>query len=962
MRHVGLLVISVLWALVTSGGSATLSGGGIDVVFDERAGTIDCRLDGALVLSGASVRVTGERGALDTTKARLPSVDRSASPDGVQHIVVTYVEGFSLSVELVPTIRRVRLRVDGTGNWSQASLQGAHLRMGPEPIVGFAIDDQPLDRRVLTTTLGPAEVPDARTIFDRERDVALSLAATTGTWGFSHRPGADPGAWYLRADAPVGVDLLSLRFRPHYYRDELGIAYYTPIRKGSYFETAPCVAMTWYGLPGWDGRPAQLKERLYPEIEWVARNLGPYSDSIVFQLDDNYAKQDDAYMRAISDEIRRHGLIPGIWFTPFVVAPQSVHADHPDWFLHDSAGNPIQTFGGISYDGFTLNTANAAAVDAWFRPWWRKVSETWDFGFFKIDGQPNVIDVYRTAKEGVSVDAYRHGLDVGREVVGDAKFINGCWGTPIEAIGKLNGSRTGGDTGNQPHAIDVVIRYNYLNNVCWWSDPDAAANLWNQPVERARLNTQARTLTGQQFLTDDTWTKVPPEIAYVWQRGIPNADIKPSNLYRLDTSGDYDVFDLKVGRGGRQWDVVGLFNYSAAPVTKTLTLDRLGLGVGKFHVYEAWESRYLGCCTTSEEIRVPLQAYEGKLLTVHRKTDGPVVLGTSRHITQGGLDLESVTTERTRDGWLVRGFSSHLVRRDRYTIALYVGAHDVEATADVGPATTRIDGELALVDINPLRSGDAKWTIRLRERKQPYLAVRSAELDLGTVEPGRTAEGEITVLNLGGGAVEWQAKWTRTEWLELEDWFGEIGGNSEAGLKVHVDATGLPWGTEFGADVVITGTGALRRLPSRVTVRFRTAEPPNLAHDAKATASSAWPGDYGPELANDGRAGTRWNSQPGDRDGAWIALEWPKSLTVDRVVVNEVMDWGHRIQQWRLEYRVGDTWRELSGGALMGPDHVVDFIPVTTGALRLVIERSTDTPTISEIRVCRRSSATAGWP
>ena len=42
-------------------------------------------------------------------------------------------------------------------------------------------------------------------------------------------------------------------------------------------------------------------------------------------------------------------------------------------------------------------------------------------------------------------------------------------------------------------------------------------------VERVRLNTQARALTGQQLLTDDIWTKVPDAIAHVWQRAMPSA-------------------------------------------------------------------------------------------------------------------------------------------------------------------------------------------------------------------------------------------------------------------------------------------------------------------------------------------------------------------------------------------------------------------------------------------------------
>jgi hypothetical protein len=537
----------------------------------------------------------------------------------------------------------------------------------PKAIIAMLQDQEKDDRGVLVTTLGPAEVPRARSLFDPDHDLAVTLGPVEkARWVFEN-------GWIVRSEAPAGQALLSLRLRPHYYRDDLKIQYYAPITKRRRWQTAPVVAMTWYGIEGWKGNPAQTKEWLYPNIDWVAKHLLPYAETLVFQLDDNYAKNDDKYMRDISDYIRSKGLIPGIWFTPYTVAPKEVTTEHPDWFIHDKDGKPIGTFGGVSYKGdFTLNVTRPDAVKNWFGMWWRKTSETWNFDFFKIDGQPNVIDAYRKATDGGGGEGYRKGLAIGREIVGPEKFINGCWGIPLEAIGPLDGSRTGGDTGNQAHAMDVILRWNFLNNVCWWSDPDAAANLYKATVERARLNAQARALTGQQFLTDDVWTSVPEAIRRVWQLSYPTLDIKPVNLYKIEDWKEYDLFDLRIAKPWGTWDVVGLFNYDGRPAVKTLDLARLPLEADEVHVFEYWKSVYLGKFRRDAKIQRQLAAHDGELfrITPAPKDDRPVLIATSRHVSQGGIDLDQVLGRRMV---LVGLFGeNHHISLPKTTISLFL--------------------------------------------------------------------------------------------------------------------------------------------------------------------------------------------------------------------------------------------------------------------------------------------------
>ena len=443
---------------------------------------------------------------------------------------------------LTVTAGAIRLRASIQAQTVRFSVRGGPVSFaavaegGQSALPGFLKDEQPRDRGVLVTRLGPAGLPGARSVFDPKKDLAITVEGEAA-WNWRN-------GWVLSAQLKPGAPL-SLRIRPHYYRDELGILYYSPIQKPARWQTAPAVAMTWYGI-GYGKKFDewfQSKEWLYPQIDWVAENLLPYNGAgLVFQLDDNYTRNDDRTMREISDYIRGKGLVPGVWFTPFVVAPRRVAEEHGDWFLHDAQGKILKAFGGLDYGwkeppqanaAGVLNPASRQAMEEWFSRRWRHFSEEWNFDFFKIDGQPPAIEAFRKAVDGGGMDGYRAGLRAGRAISGADKFINACAGTrvPVEAIGYVNGSRTGPDTGAWPHDCDVIIGWNFLNNVAWYSDPDATANQHRANIKPVRLNAQARVLTGQQFLTDDVWTAMPPASTAVWQKSLPSLDIRPANLY-----------------------------------------------------------------------------------------------------------------------------------------------------------------------------------------------------------------------------------------------------------------------------------------------------------------------------------------------------------------------------------------------------------------------------------------------
>jgi hypothetical protein len=551
------------------------------------------------------------------------------------------------------------------------------------------------------------------------------------------------------------------------------------------------------------------------------------------------------------------------------------------------------------------------------------------------------------------VAGYRKGLAAGRAIVGADKFINGCWGMPIEGAGIMNGSRTGGDTGYHGHAVGVIIGNNYLNNILWWCDPDAAAVQHDKPVESVRLNSQARALTGQQFLTDDLWTKVPPAICRVWQQCFPTLDIRPANLYPIGKEwSDYDIFDLRVAGPLGTFDVVGLFNYESRPAVKKLELGRLPLEASEVHVFEYWSSTYLGRLDNKAAVARRLKPLEGQIFAVVPAVDDkPNLISTSRHVSQGGLDVAAARWSRSGKSWIVKGRSEHLVAGDPYELVFAAGRFRCTGAKAGGCPWTLVNRNgLARVTVKPAASGSVSWEIFFEPIAGPAVGVAGEEIDLA---PGDIVSVEIE--SLGTKAVSWTAEPSNPR-IKLSAHEGKLDPwPAITAVKLSVDAAGLEPGSTWTGHVDIFTRGVPAK-PHRLAVSLRMPPPENLALKARASASSAWEDgdDYGAARINDGLRDTRWNSKRGDENGCHVTLTWPEPATFDRIVIDECLDWGPRIESWRLEAipAGGGASTVIARGTTAGADHTVILEnQVTASTLTLIIEKASVTPTIRELAV-----------
>ncbi|MCX6877380.1 MAG: discoidin domain-containing protein [Verrucomicrobia bacterium] len=532
-----------------------------------------------------------------------------------------------------------------------------------------------------------------------------------------------------------------------------------------------------------------------------------------------------------------------------------------------------------------------------------------------------------------------------RSLVGPDKFINACWGTPVEAMGLVNGSRTGGDSGLAPHAIEVVLRWNFLSNIAWWCDPDAAANLFKAPLERVRLNAQARVLTGQQFLTDDLWTKVEPASCRVWQQSFPSLDIRPANLYPVTDLRRYDLFDLRIAKPWGTWDVVGLFNCDGHAVEKTLDLARLPLDAAAVYVFDYWHNKYLGRFPRDAKLPAKMAAFEGCLFCVVPAPDErPVLVSTSRHLSQGGLDLDMLEWKQDGSNWTVTGKSTHLIKGDPYELVFVAGRFAARSGTSPGGKISLSRGEgVARAKILPNESGGAEWRIVFAPVTEGLLDTTPLSLDLA---PG--ASGELTLRNLGPKPVRFTLKSSEPR-VKITPNQGEIGPwPATTRVTLAADLADVEPGKSLTAMVAVETPGTP---PNSVQVIARAPLPVNLARDAKATASSIWGPEYDAAKAIDGDPDTRWSSRDGDKEGAWIELAWDQPVLLDRVVLDEYLNEGSRVQAWNLLAGKGEL-EEIAKGEGMGNRKTVELpTPVEARRLRLLIEKASVVPTLKEIEV-----------
>ena len=166
----------------------------------------------------------------------------------------------------------------------------------------------------------------------------------------------------------------------------------------------------------------------------------------------------------------------------------------------------------------------------------------------------------------------------------------------------------------------------------------------------------------------------------------------------------------------------------------------------------------------------------------------------------------------------------------------------------------------------------------------------------------------------------------------VDIYYSSVGRNSVLLLNIPPDKRGRI--TKFD----IKGLQGMRKILDQT---FRT----NLAAGATIVASNEKPGHKASSLIELHPTGY-WTTNDGV-ESASIEFQLPKKQAFDRLMLQENIRVGQRIEAFRLETWSDNTWKTIARGTTVGYKRLLRFPTVTSRKVRLVIDSSRTGPTLS---------------
>lgn len=579
----------------------------------------------------------------------------------------------------------VDCRMEGRGDldwrFTGRLLWGENMQ---EDTFAMSLDRQGLDLR---SALGPAASPVDDLLFNRKTDAALLFSRyhqlrLSFDWeanGYSMRSGTGGIDGIRGFFVSIQYDVYARKFHVPY----------RAVNKQNTFPHPPSGWMTWYAVQFDASEETVLanarfqKEHLAPfgadtvwvDWEWYHssfQGVGP-ENIHVFAPDPARYPHGMAY---VAEEIKKLGFIPAIW----------IGATNEPALNDELTENPeLITVQRPSWCGqYFLDLSNPKFYQDYIPKVFHQLVD-WGYQAIKWDCLPITLDyadLYHDRWYNPALtpeEALRQVVAKARECVGENFYLLSCAGTTVRditfALDLFDAARIGGDIFKWQEflefCIERVLKFYQYHNVVHYNDPDNVVlreefNTWDQAVSRISFVA----LLGLPVTFGDDLTQLPMDRVGLLKRALPPLDIHPMDI--RETLFDHKLVktNLSVCREFESWNIVNLFNAEEEAKECRLDLmDDLHLEAGEYHVYDYWNNQYCGCY--SRALTVSLAPCASRVLAVHRALSHPQILSTSRHITQGGMELEQVRWDAQAN---VLSGSSAVVAGDRYDMVLSVPA------------------------------------------------------------------------------------------------------------------------------------------------------------------------------------------------------------------------------------------------------------------------------------------------
>jgi len=428
---------------------------------------------------------------------------------------------------------------------------------------------------------------------------------------------------------------------------------------------------TWYHAGASDAK--QLAE----QTAFAAKNLAPFGFSVI-QIDDGWQEGTGGKngpkkvflehhpkgpyplgMKPVADDIKARGLTPGIWFMPFAGTWNDPYfKDRQDWFVKREDGKPYDT----AWGGTCLDMTHSGARE-YLRSVVKRIAKDWGYTYFKMDGmwtgtatkQIYVNSGYQDEGIGdavfhdpakTNIEAYRDGLKLVRQTAGEGVFILGCCAPQNMrsyggAFGLVDAMRIGPDNGTDWNGLRrgplFASRNYHLHGRVWYNDPDPVYVRPSVPTEHARLICSWVVVSGCLNLSSEFMPALPADRLELLKRTMPSHGLLPRPVDLFETE-PARIWLLTDERREPRRNVVAIYNWESKVLNLDIACGRLGLPEAPAYVaFDGWANAFIP--PFKGRLQTTLPAQTCRILAVRPLLDRPFLISTSRHITQGIVDV-----------------------------------------------------------------------------------------------------------------------------------------------------------------------------------------------------------------------------------------------------------------------------------------------------------------------------------
>ena len=402
-------------------------------------------------------------------------------------------------------------------------------------------------------------------------------------------------------------------------------------------------------------------------------------------------------MPRLIEELHNLRFKVGIWVCPFVAnIGDPVIEEHPEFLVKDADGRPFQIGG--NGKGFCLDPTHPGARE-YIGGIFRRLLE-WGIDYFKLDflrcllspdpyDQKDALHVNRFYFNGSNrVEAYRMGLELIRNTVGEEVFLLGS-GAPFgPSIGFLDGMRIGqdissdwddGTTGIRDCARNMIAMSTW-NRKYWINDSDYLVP--SSDIEVMRYWASLIAVSGGMVTLSCVVSELQP-----WQKRIVSSIIPPlrqtSKLCEWNTEKTPFVLGFEVVSKYDTWHIVGCFNPMDCDLNYLLTSQKIGINPYiEWTVWGFWRENFVGLLE-KDGLVVPLKPRSSEIFSLKQCHAHPTLISTNMHFSQGAVEISDVIWDDKRNSLCVN-LSNQYVKREgslffqvtrKYKLRSVVGGH-----------------------------------------------------------------------------------------------------------------------------------------------------------------------------------------------------------------------------------------------------------------------------------------------